>query len=68
MGGNVSAENAKTMKELQHVVVIHRNHWVTSKEGYVIRFSGPQLTDPGLERLAKAVRLALKQEGYLTAK
>lgn len=68
MGGKVSAENPKTMKELQQVVVIHRNHCATSKEGYVVKFSGPQLTDPGLERVAKAVRAALRKEGYLTAK
>lgn len=64
----MSAENAKTMKELQQVVAIHRNHCATSKEGYVIRFSGPELTDPGLERVAKAVRAALSKEGYLSAK
>jgi hypothetical protein len=47
MGRKVSAENAKTMKELQQVVAIHRNHCATSKEGYVIKFSRPHLTDPG---------------------
>jgi hypothetical protein len=47
MGRKVSAENAKTMKELQQVVAIHRNHCATSKKGYVIKFSRPHLTDPG---------------------
>lgn len=68
MGGKVSSENPRTMKKLQQVVVIHRNHCASYKEGSVIRFSGPHLTDPGLERVAKAVRAALRKEGYLTAK
>ncbi len=58
----VAAQNKVTMKELQQVVVIHRNNCATDKEGYIIKFSGPQLTDPGLERLAKAVRAALRKD------
>jgi hypothetical protein len=68
MGGKVVAQNTGTKKELQQVVVIHRNNCATDKEGYVIKFSGPQLTDPGLERLAKAVRAASRKEGYASAK
>jgi hypothetical protein len=64
----VSAKNAKTTKQSQQVVVIHRNYCPTDKEGYVIKFSGPQLSDPGLERLAKAVRAALREEGYQDVK
>ena len=63
----MAAQNKVTKKEVQQVVVIHRNNCATDKEGYIIKFSGPSLTDPGLERLAKAVRAALKKEGYLSA-
>jgi hypothetical protein len=63
----VAAQNKVTKKDLQQVVVIHRNNCATEKEGYVITFSGPSLTDPGLERLAEAVRAALKKEGYTSA-
>jgi hypothetical protein len=62
----VAAQNQVTKKEVQQVVVIHRNNCATEKEGYVIKFSGPSLTDPGLERLAEAVRATLKKEGYLS--
>jgi hypothetical protein len=50
--------------KVRQVVAIHRNNCPTDKEGYVIRFDGPALTDPGLERLAIAVRAALRKEGY----
>lgn len=64
----MAARTPKSMNELQHVLVVHRNYCATDKEGYVIKFSGPPLADPGLERVAEAVRAALRKEGYLTAK
>jgi len=60
----MSGKSQKPAKGLRQVVVVHRNNCVTDKEGYVIKFEGPALTDPGLERLAMAVRSALRKEGY----
>jgi hypothetical protein len=62
------SQTTKDRKALQQVIVIHRNYCPLDQEGHRIKFSGPSLTDPGLEKVAKAVRAALKKEGYRIAK
>ena len=47
----------------KQVIAVHRGYCSTHKEGHVVEFEGPVLTDPGLERLAIAVRRALLNEG-----
>jgi hypothetical protein len=60
----VSGKGGKPTEGIRQIVVVHRNHGSLHNEGYAIKFEGPALTDDGLERLAKAIRSALRQEGY----
>lgn len=48
----------------KQVISLHRNYCTNSAEGHVVEFEGSPLTDPSLERLAIAVREALRKEGY----
>ena len=46
LSGTGNSHNSFLWRQLLHVV-IHRNHCEASTEGYVIKFSGPHLIDPG---------------------
>jgi hypothetical protein len=52
------------LKTAKQLISLHRNYCSNSKEGPVVKFEGPPLTDPGLERLAIAVKEALRKAGY----
>jgi hypothetical protein len=59
----MSGKGEKPTNGVRQIVVVHRNHGALHKEAYAIKFKGPVLTDAGLERLAKAIRCALRKEG-----
>jgi DNA-binding NarL/FixJ family response regulator len=59
-----TGKGRKATEAIRQIVVIHRNHGSLDKEAYSIKFEGPVLTDAGLERLAKAIRSALRKQRY----
>jgi hypothetical protein len=60
----MNRKDKKPTEGTPQIVVIHRNHGSFHHEAYAIKFKGPVLTDAGLERLAKTIRSALRNQGY----